>query len=314
MELAATSPDRPSSSPSQILTQDEIDEKAWYVGHRRTPFSCTNLLPPRKYTGYRGFTSFVASDPDFFVVRRFDRLNARVLLTLQDNLSLLEERLEVLDGNLSAKNAGDVNNGSVRDDIPDRAALLSEMCNKLKDYSTSLSSLGVIAVVDEIDTILLSHSKVRSWGPAPDHAITNVENWFYNNDGAIVEKERRFITHKEDLISISKLDKPSMRRFLERHIVFRSHWLWKQDPPSDTRDVDRVMRRYEKDEKIDFVTTIVMLLVGMIMLLVPIWTLAVITTPFAKLGVITTFIVLFLLVVSYATIARPWETLAATAA
>lgn len=128
-----------------------------------------------------------------------------------------------------------------------------------------------------------------------------------------MEEERRFIT-QEDLINISKSDKASMRQFLERHIVFRLHWLWKKDLPPDTQDVDRKVRRYGSDERIDFITTIAILVVGMIMLVVPIWILAIITMPYTKLGVITAFIVVFLVVVSYATVARPSETLAATAA
>lgn len=45
---------------------------------------------PWKYIGYRGFCKFVASDDDFFVLRRFSTLSSRVLLALQDELSELE--------------------------------------------------------------------------------------------------------------------------------------------------------------------------------------------------------------------------------
>ncbi|KAI0882000.1 uncharacterized protein GGS22DRAFT_196164 [Annulohypoxylon maeteangense] len=287
---------------THVLTQDEIDEKAW------------------KYTGYRGFTNFVASDPDFFVVRRFDTLNARVLLTLQDHLSALEERLSKLDEKYYAKSAEDVNNGSIRDDQSDRAALTMEICDKLKDYSkyifaSSIKLPRVVSpVIDEIDEILLAHSELRSRGPASAHIISNVNNWFHNNDGAIMEEERRFITHKEDLINVTNSDKASMRRFLETHIVFRFHWLWKKDLPSDIREVDRKVRRYADDNRIDFITTIALSIIGMLMLIAPIWILAAIKAPYTKLGVITAFIVIFLVTVSYATVAKPSETLAATAA
>lgn len=268
----------------------------------------------RKYTGYRGFANFMASDPDFFAVRRFDTLNARVLLTLQDHLSTLEEQLKTLDEKYCAKSAGDVNNGSVRDDQSDRAALIMEICDKLKDYSMS-SHLRVVTLVDDnTDVILLAHSKLRSRGPASLHTISNVENWFYNNDGAIMEEERRFITHKEDLINISNTDKASMRRFLDSHIVFRLHWLWKKNLPSDTRDVDREVRRYGDDDRINSVTTTAILIVGTLMLIVPIWILAIITAPYTKLGLITAFIIIFLGTVSYATVATPSEALTATAA
>jgi hypothetical protein len=129
-----------------------------------------------------------------------------------------------------------------------------------------------------------------------------------------VEKERRFITHKEDLISISKSEKATTRQFLESHIIFRLHWLWKKDPPPETRDIDKGVRIYVSDEKIDIITTIMTLFVGLGMLVAPIWILAVISNAYTKLGAITAFIVIFLSVVSYATVAKPAETLAATAA
>jgi hypothetical protein len=129
-----------------------------------------------------------------------------------------------------------------------------------------------------------------------------------------MEKERRFITYKEDLISISKSEKAAMRQFIESHIVFRLHWLWKKDPPPETRDVDKEVRRYGSDEKIDRITTIAILVVGLSMLVAPIWILAVVSNAYTKLGVITAFIVIFLSVVSHATVAKPAETLAATAA
>lgn len=93
------------------------------------------LTHRRKYTGYRGFASFVASDPDFVVLRRFDKLNARVLLSIQDHLSLLEEQLETLDNRYSAKAALDINNGSIRHDQPDRIAHLEKISKKLREYS-----------------------------------------------------------------------------------------------------------------------------------------------------------------------------------
>src|ERR1700722_559445 len=69
------------------------------------------LNKPWKYTGYRVFSQFIASDNDFFVLRRFGTLNARVILALQDQLSKLEEDLEEIDNRCSRLNAGNINNG-----------------------------------------------------------------------------------------------------------------------------------------------------------------------------------------------------------
>jgi hypothetical protein len=69
------------------------------------------------------------------VLRRFDKLNARVLLTLQAQLSELEERLEGLDSKCSAKDAPDIDNGTCRADQPDRAEVIVQISSKLREYS-----------------------------------------------------------------------------------------------------------------------------------------------------------------------------------
>lgn len=90
----------------------------------------------RKYTGYPAFANFVASDADFFVLRRFDRLNARVLLSLQDDICHIEEQLDEIDRSCAAKNAGDINNGTVRyDEVEERRELIDQAGSKLKEYS-----------------------------------------------------------------------------------------------------------------------------------------------------------------------------------
>lgn len=49
------------------------------------------------------------------------------------------------------------------------------------------------------------------------------------------------------------------------------------------------------------------------MLIVSLWVLEIVHRPYSKLGIISGFIVLFLGMTSFATAARPFETLAATA-
>ncbi|KAH6884166.1 hypothetical protein B0T10DRAFT_551079 [Thelonectria olida] len=280
MDKSRNALDHDAVELEEVISQDEIDERAW------------------KYTGYRSFANYVSSDTNFFVFRRFDRLNARVLLTLQAQLTRLEDRLGALDGKYSARGAGDINNGSIKADQPDRAAVIAEITEKIKEYNT----------------VLLAHSELRAREPAPKRNITNIQNWFENNAGAIVKEEAKFINHREDLFTISTTRKPTIRNFLESHVVFRLHWLWKKEPPPDTRQVDRETRQYVNEEKIDLVATIAIIFVGLSMLIVPIWVLAIMAAPYAKLGVITCFIVVFLVVVLYATVATPTEALAASAA
>ena len=101
-------------------SQTEIDEKPW------------------KYVGYRSFSSFVASDNDFFVLRRFSALSARVLLGLQDQLSRVEEDLEGLEKRAREKDSPDVHNGSFRqENQKDRQDLVCQAQRLLREYSQS---------------------------------------------------------------------------------------------------------------------------------------------------------------------------------
>ena len=106
-----------SATRLQTLSQEEI-EKPW------------------KYIGYRGFSAFLASDDDFLIFRRFSTLNTRVLLFLQDQISVLESELNELDRKHSDKDAVDIHNGSFRQESePRRTELLLDIHQSLKEYS-----------------------------------------------------------------------------------------------------------------------------------------------------------------------------------
>ena len=78
---------------------------------------------------------WAASDDDFFVLRRFGGLGARVLLRLQDRIVKLEEDLEGMD-HMCRQNAW--NNGTFRDDpILERQRLLDELTSRLEQYRKS---------------------------------------------------------------------------------------------------------------------------------------------------------------------------------
>jgi len=102
------------------LTEEEIDRKPW------------------KYIGYKGYAEFIASDNDFYIVRQFATLNVRIMLALQDQVSVLEDRLQELDVQYSRRNAEDLHNGSFRDDRQDRSNLIENISDKLIKYSEVL--------------------------------------------------------------------------------------------------------------------------------------------------------------------------------
>ena len=109
-----------SQSTAWEPSQADIDTKPW------------------KYSGYQSFSAFVASDNDFFVLRRFGDLSARVLLGLQDQISCLEEDLGALEKRVREKDAPDIHNGSFRQETQEeRKALVSRAQRLLREYSQS---------------------------------------------------------------------------------------------------------------------------------------------------------------------------------
>lgn len=90
---------------------------------------------PWKYIGYPGYSEFLASDDDLLFFRRFGVLNARVALGMQDEIAHLEAQLRAVDKDFSSVYGMDINNGSLRDEMPGRAALLAAIAVKLPKYS-----------------------------------------------------------------------------------------------------------------------------------------------------------------------------------
>jgi len=93
---------------------------------------------PWKHVGYKIFSRWVASDQAFFIVRRFGALNARVVLSLQDEIVELEEQLDAMDEHASNLPDDTVHNGSFRvDPLDARKKLVRDtLPEKLAKYST----------------------------------------------------------------------------------------------------------------------------------------------------------------------------------
>ena len=108
----------PTPSAQSGVTKEDIEKRPW------------------KYVGYRGFSTFLASDNDFLILRRFGTLHARVLLALQDQICVLEETLNSIDREASRKEAPHIHNGSFRtDQVQNRMDLILQIDKKLREYS-----------------------------------------------------------------------------------------------------------------------------------------------------------------------------------
>ena len=247
-----------------------------------------------KYVGYRGFCDFVTSDDDFFILRRFSGLTARVLLSLQDELSELEAQLAALEDELSAKDAADVHNGSFRQETSHtRLDIVHTVQNKLREYNE----------------LALQHSQLRSRPRVPSKDATSISNWFYNHRNAILAEETDYVNHSKDLFAMVPKSKTPLRKFLERSSHFRLLRLWRKKSVVEDENI-----HYISDQRINLFVALVITILGLAMLIVPLWILAFVSDSVYRLAVITVFVVVFLCFVSFTTVARPFETLGAAAA
>lgn len=160
---------------------------------------------------------------------------------------------------------------------------------------------------------MVNHSKVRSRPTVPAKDIQYVKNWHITNEGAIDEEEQSYLTQTDDLFQINPRFRTPLRRVLERSTRFGWLLLFRREPQDQTHYDPKTMY-YELNERLESFVTITICLVGLIMLIAPLWILSYVGPSQARLGIITAFIVLFLALIQSVTIAKPFETLAATAA
>ncbi|KAF2416911.1 hypothetical protein EJ08DRAFT_97865 [Tothia fuscella] len=145
------------------------------------------------------------------------------------------------------------------------------------------------------NNLLHAHFELRSRGQAPNHIAENVK----------------------DLLSISLMQKGALEHFFEEHPIFPMRWLWHKkalNTSVDSTPGEEEVRQYSSDERIVLYSTISIFLIGLFMLIAPLWILNIVHPQHWKLGVITIFVVVFLAVLSFVTEAKPFENLAATVA
>ncbi|KAL0783585.1 hypothetical protein CaCOL14_001492 [Colletotrichum acutatum] len=229
---------------------------------------------PWKYIGYKGYSSFITSEDDFFILRRFDTLNVRVALALQDELSGLEEELEALDNEFSERAAGDYNN----------------------------------------DEFLIQQHTLRKLPVAPRRDVKSLRNWHHNHDYRAIEKEeQKYLDHEEDLVAMAQKEKTPLRQVIDGSLRLRTLSLWRHREES-VATYDKKEVTYYSDKRMNNFASAVIIAIGVLILITPIWILQALTDLKAKLAVITVFIFVFLLVLSLAMVAKPFEALGATAA
>lgn len=162
-----------------------------------------------------------------------------------------------------------------------------------------------------------------SRGPCKPDDIASVRRWLrIIRPTAIDTKESEYIDHDDDLISIHPKTKSPGRNFLEK-FAFGSRWnprgipwlrsWFSREAPKDVVSLKNEGTVWPNDQRMEKVSSFVISVVGLAMLIGPIWALAYLESRTVRLGVISGFIVLFFVVLAV-TRSRLYEALAATAA
>ncbi|TGJ88060.1 hypothetical protein E0Z10_g637 [Xylaria hypoxylon] len=253
---------------------------------------------PWKYVGYKRYTEFISTDPDLLIFRRFGTLNARVGLVLQDRISLLEQKLIDLDNEYSRRNADPINNGTLRDDIQDREALLNTISYHLDKYNK----------------FLIQQSQLREYVRAPSRDIKSLRTWHDNHQNmAIDEEEHKYLEQHQDLICLQSNEKTPLRNWIDNSLTLRTLSIWKKQTRNvPTYEANNIS--YYSNTSMDSFASAMIVLVGAFLLVTPLWILQAIENLQTKLAVITTFVLVFLLILSFAMVSKPFEALGATAA
>lgn len=274
---------------------------------------------PWRDDGYPSLAKWMASSEDFFILRRFGSLNARVLLLMQDRIVELERDLHDIDE--EARRAPDemADSSTLRDDPQEqRLATLDKLIPILREYSKPQFMKLVhqvdfwLMLMSLVDEFLVAHSHVQEWPIARKYHVENVKNWFFNNPGAIAEQEREFINQTGDLVALG-CSPPTPLRNLARQFP----WLIKLLPvraTPRTQHVQSPSTNYHNVNKVEKALFIVVVALGLLLLLGPMWALQFVSDNVKRLGIITGFILVFTALLSAASVAKPFEVLAAIAA
>lgn len=154
-----------------------------------------------------------------------------------------------------------------------------------------------------IDDLLCQYTELKSRPRASQRSIRNIRIWLSDNYSPIHPLEAEFINKPSDLVSLARSPKPPFQRLVEQLIFVPARLFYGSTPPHGLNDA------------VDTLASLMIFLVAAAMLVAPLWILAmvVVEDPFDRLATVTGFLVLFLAMFTWGTLARPFEILAATA-
>jgi hypothetical protein len=145
------------------------------------------------------------------------------------------------------------------------------------------------------DEFVVAHSELQSRPAGQKRQIRNISNRHAWNPKEIRPEESKYIDEQEDLITIVPCLKSPLQHILERSQWFSTQSWVRRKVENDPSFYDPGAFSIVDEDKANAVDTALVLLIGLVMLIVPIWVLDLVAkNSKAKLGIISGFITMFL--------------------
>ncbi|KAL8959475.1 MAG: hypothetical protein Q9193_003671 [Seirophora villosa] len=225
---------------------------------------------------------------------------------MQHKIARLEEELQAEDIKCTAEQ-GD--NGTIDGDpSPRRQEIMEEVLWRLEHYQR----------------FVLDHSQIKARPNAAKRQVSYLHNWLFNNNGPIRPAEASF-AEQDDLMPVVSREKPPLRRLIDRYDILSrfSWWRIRKENlnPRHYNHKDNYASHttiYSDEARMDKFVTCVTIVLGLMMLIAPLWLLqyvhAIKPDPVARLKIITWFLIGFPMIFGMVALPRPLEVLTATAA
>jgi hypothetical protein len=229
------------------------------------------------------------------------------------------KRLDFMDRAYSrVANPDEVDNGTFRSDpFGDRVELVTKILpEKLARYNNFINEYSQILARSQVRGEDIQ--SVAKWlEPQVPQSRQNLLDNSLPYLGPIDDLEAAYITHHDDLIDVAPKPRSWFRNVLERTLILRVPGLrvFFERKPDEYKTINTNSKTiWQNDNRVEGTSSAVIAIIGLGMLVGPLWILNQANTRSEQLGIITGFIVLFFILVATATTARVYDALAAAAA
>lgn len=147
---------------------------------------------------------------------------------------------------------------------------------------------------------------------APSRDVKNIQRWHELHNHQAINEDEHIYLDREDLVCLYRKDSTPLRQLIDNSLRLRTLPIWRDTSRLPIDSSEPVS--YFSDKKTNVFVSMMIVLIGTAMLIIPIWILERQDDLERKLIVITIFIFAFLVVLSSVMVTKPFEALGATAA